>query len=159
MILYSDWICKSGSCGWLVLSLSGMPHQHRENMGLYSIQFRNNTPHLHGNCTYISSVTVFKRQNAYVQYIKGSHKEKCLQDIYLNVIHWIFNMDKQHHSKLINYFFYHSVQSLLSSRLLSRNVKLKIYKTIILPVVLNGCETLCLTLREEHWLRVFENRF
>jgi hypothetical protein len=34
---------------------------------------------------------------------------------------------------------YHSVQSLLSSRLLSRNVKVKIYKTIILPVVLYGC--------------------
>jgi hypothetical protein len=43
---------------------------------------------------------------------------------------------------------YHSVQSLLSSRLLSRNVKVKIYKTIILPVVLYGCETRSLTLRE-----------
>jgi hypothetical protein len=37
-------------------------------------------------------------------------------------------------------------------------VKIKIYKTIILPVVLYGCETLSLTLREEHGLRVFENR-
>jgi hypothetical protein len=37
---------------------------------------------------------------------------------------------------------YNSVQSLLSSRLLSRNVKVKIYKTIIVPVVLYGCETL-----------------
>jgi hypothetical protein len=36
---------------------------------------------------------------------------------------------------------YHSVQSLLFSRLLSRNVKVKIHKTIILPVVLYGCET------------------
>jgi hypothetical protein len=53
---------------------------------------------------------------------------------------------------------YHSVQSLLSSRLLSRNVKVKIYKTIILPVVLYGCETWSLTLKEEHRLRVFENR-
>jgi hypothetical protein len=53
---------------------------------------------------------------------------------------------------------YHSVQSLLSSRLLSRNVKVKIYKTIILPVVLHGCETWSLTLREENRLRVFENR-
>jgi hypothetical protein len=50
-----------------------------------------------------------------------------------------------------------SVQSILSSRLLSRNVKVKIYKTIILPVVLYGCETSSLTLREEHRLRVFEN--
>jgi hypothetical protein len=53
---------------------------------------------------------------------------------------------------------YHSVQSLLSSRLLSRNIKVKIYKTTILPVVLYGCETWSLTLREEHRLRVFENR-
>jgi hypothetical protein len=37
-------------------------------------------------------------------------------------------------------------------------VKIKIYKTIILPVVLYQCETLSLTLREEHRLRVFENR-
>jgi hypothetical protein len=46
----------------------------------------------------------------------------------------------------------------LSSRLLSRNVKVKIYKTIILPVVLYGCGTWSLTLREEHRVRVFENR-
>jgi hypothetical protein len=46
----------------------------------------------------------------------------------------------------------------LSSRLLSRNVKVKIYKTIILPVVLYGCETWSLTLREDHRVRVFENR-
>jgi hypothetical protein len=42
--------------------------------------------------------------------------------------------------------------------LLSRNVKVKIYKTIILPVVLYGCETWSLTLSEENRLRVFENR-
>jgi hypothetical protein len=46
----------------------------------------------------------------------------------------------------------------LSSRLLSRNEKVKIYKTIILPVVLYGCETWSLTLREEHRLRVIVNR-
>jgi hypothetical protein len=40
---------------------------------------------------------------------------------------------------------------------LSKNIKTKIQKTIILPVVLYGCETWSLTLREEHWLRVFEN--
>jgi hypothetical protein len=38
-----------------------------------------------------------------------------------------------------------------------KNVKVKIYKSVILPVVLYGCETLSLTLREEHRLRVFEN--
>jgi len=53
---------------------------------------------------------------------------------------------------------YHSVQNLLSSRLLSKNLKTKIFKTIILPVVLYGCETLSLTLREERKLRVFENK-
>jgi hypothetical protein len=53
---------------------------------------------------------------------------------------------------------YHSVQSLLSFRLLSRNAKVKIYKTIILPVVLYGCETWSLILREKHTLRVYENR-
>jgi hypothetical protein len=46
----------------------------------------------------------------------------------------------------------------LSSRLLSKNVKIRIYKTIILPVVLYGCETWSLTLKGEHRLRVFENR-
>jgi hypothetical protein len=53
---------------------------------------------------------------------------------------------------------YHSVQNLWSSRLLSKNIKVRIYKTIILPVVLYGCESWSLTLREEHRLRVFENR-
>ena len=54
---------------------------------------------------------------------------------------------------------YHSVQNLLSSRLLSKNLTIKIYtsRTIILPVVLYGCETWSLTLREERKLRVFEN--
>jgi hypothetical protein len=50
------------------------------------------------------------------------------------------------------------VQSLLSSRLLSKNVKVRIYKTISLHLVLYGCEIWSLTLREEHRLRVFENR-
>ena len=46
---------------------------------------------------------------------------------------------------------------LLSSRLLSKNLKIKIYRTIVFPVVLYGCETWSLTLREERKLRVFEN--
>jgi hypothetical protein len=53
---------------------------------------------------------------------------------------------------------YHSVQNLLSSRLLFKNLKIKIYKTIILPVVLYGCEIRSLTLWEERRLWVFENR-
>jgi hypothetical protein len=50
------------------------------------------------------------------------------------------------------------VQNLLSSSLLSRNVKIKIYRTIILSVVLYGCETWSLILREECRLSVFKNR-
>ena len=53
---------------------------------------------------------------------------------------------------------YYSVQNLLSSRLLSKKLKIKIYRTIILPFVLYGCETWSLTLREERRLRVFQNR-
>ena len=53
---------------------------------------------------------------------------------------------------------YHSVQNILFSSLLSKNVKIKIYRTIMLPIVLYGCETWSLTLREECRLRVFENR-
>jgi hypothetical protein len=52
---------------------------------------------------------------------------------------------------------YHSVHNLLPSRL-SKNVKIRIYKTTVLPVVLYGCETWSLTLREEYRLKVFENR-
>ena len=49
-------------------------------------------------------------------------------------------------------------QTLLSSRLLSINLKIKIYKTITLTIVLYGCETWSLALRKECRLRVFENR-
>jgi hypothetical protein len=48
---------------------------------------------------------------------------------------------------------YHSVH-----KLLSKNLKIRIYKPIVLPAVLYGCETWSLALREEHRLRVFENR-
>ena len=50
------------------------------------------------------------------------------------------------------------MQNLLSSSLLSKNLKIEIYRTIILPVVMYGCETWSLTLREERRLQVFENR-
>jgi len=52
---------------------------------------------------------------------------------------------------------YHSVQNILSSSFLSKNLKIEMYRTIILPVILYGCETWLLTLREERRLRVFEN--
>ena len=50
------------------------------------------------------------------------------------------------------------MKNLFTSSLLSKNLKIKIYRTIILPIVLYGCETWSLTLREERRLRVFENR-
>jgi hypothetical protein len=53
---------------------------------------------------------------------------------------------------------YYSVQNLLPSHLISKNLKIKIYKTVILPFVLYGYETWSLTLGEEHRLRVFENK-
>jgi len=53
---------------------------------------------------------------------------------------------------------YHSVQNILSFSLLSKNLKTKIYRTIILPVDLYGCENWSLTLREERRFRAFENR-
>jgi hypothetical protein len=52
----------------------------------------------------------------------------------------------------------HSVQNILSSSLLSKNLKIEIYRTIILPSVLYGCETLSLTLKEKRRLRVLETR-
>ena len=52
---------------------------------------------------------------------------------------------------------YHSVQNLLSSRSLSKNIKIKIYRIIMLSVVLYGCDTWSLTMREECRLRVFQN--
>ena len=50
------------------------------------------------------------------------------------------------------------MQNLLSSNLLSKNLKIKIYRTVILFVVLYGCETWSLTFREERRLKAFENR-
>jgi uncharacterized membrane protein len=53
---------------------------------------------------------------------------------------------------------YYSVQNLLSSHFISKNIKIKIYKNVILSLVVYGCETWSLSLTEEHRLRVFENR-
>ncbi|KAJ4427444.1 hypothetical protein ANN_25067 [Periplaneta americana] len=63
----------------------------------------------------------------------------------------------KHRISMVNACYY-SVETLLSSSLLSKNLKFRIYKTVILPVLLYGCETWTLTLREEHRLRVFENK-
>ena len=52
----------------------------------------------------------------------------------------------------------HTVQNLLSSSLIFKNIEIKIHRTVILPVVVYGCETWSLRLKEERRLRVFENR-
>jgi hypothetical protein len=53
---------------------------------------------------------------------------------------------------------YHSVQNILSSTVLSKNIRINICRIIILHVVLYGCKTWSLTWREGHRLRLFENR-
>ena len=53
---------------------------------------------------------------------------------------------------------YYSLDKILLSCLLSKKLKVNTYKTIILPVLLYGCETWSLILREEHRLRVFKNK-
>jgi hypothetical protein len=52
---------------------------------------------------------------------------------------------------------YYSVQNLLSSSVLSKNIEVKIQRTVILPVVLYGYENWSLTLRKEHRLRMFQS--
>jgi hypothetical protein len=56
------------------------------------------------------------------------------------------------------YVSYYSVQNLLSSSLLCKYIKIKVDRTIILLVVLYGCESWALTLREEGWLKLFRTR-
>lgn len=51
-----------------------------------------------------------------------------------------------------------SVQNILTSRFISRNIKLKIYKTMIVPVVAYGCEYWSLPVKKEHRLKESENR-
>jgi len=53
---------------------------------------------------------------------------------------------------------YSTVYNFMSSRFLCKSIKIKIYKTIILSVVLYGCDAWSLTLREEHRVRMLENR-
>jgi hypothetical protein len=103
------------------------------------------------------------------KYILPSHRQNARQNHDINIANRCFenmtqlrylgttvtnlNLIQEKIKRRLN-----SVQNLLSSRLLSKNIKIRIYKTIILPVVLYGCETWSLTLRKEHRLRVFENR-
>ena len=79
--------------------------------------------------------------------------------IYIYIYIYINSIPEEIKSRLkLGNSCYYSVQNLLSSSLLSKDLKIKIYRTIILPVFLYGCETWSLILREQRRLRVFENR-
>jgi hypothetical protein len=97
-------------------------------------------------------------QNSDIKIANGSF-ENVVQFKYLGMTITNQNLIQEKINRRLNLdnACYHSV-NLLPPRLLSKNVKIRIYKTKILPLVLYGCETWSLTLREEHWLRVIENR-
>jgi hypothetical protein len=70
------------------------------------------------------------------------------------------NLIQEDNKRRLNsgYACYHSVKNILSFSSAVKNVKIRMYKTILLPVVLYGCEVWSPTLNEEHRLRVFESR-
>ena len=76
-----------------------------------------------------------------------SNTEIAWDESVLNLLYW-YSCDA----------FYHSVLTSLSSSFLSKNMKITIYRTVALPFVSYGCETWPLTFREEHRLRLLENR-
>jgi hypothetical protein len=81
------------------------------------------------------------------------------QFIYLRITGTNQNLNQEEIKRRLNLgnSCYHSDQNLLSSRLLPKNVNIRIYKIITSPVVLYGCETWSPTLREKYRLRVSEN--
>jgi len=81
--------------------------------------------------------------------------EKMEEFKYLRAIMYSIQEEINSRLKSVN-ASYHWVQNILSSSMITKNLKMKIYRTIIL--LLCGCETWSLTLREECRLRVFENR-
>jgi hypothetical protein len=97
-------------------------------------------------------------EGACVLYLRGSSRsESCIEISELLANSHPIQEEIKSRLKSGNACYY-SVQNLLSSSFLSKNVKIKIYTIIISPVVLCGCETWSRTLREERRLRVFEDR-
>jgi hypothetical protein len=106
---------------------------------------------------------ISRRQNAGQNHnIKTANRsfENVAQFIYLGTTVTNTNLVKEEIKRGLNSGnpCYHLIQNLLFSSLLSENIKIRIYKTIILPVVLYGRENWSLTLREEYRLKIFENR-
>ena len=92
--------------------------------------------------------------------IESSSFEKVEKFKYLGVTITNMNGIREEITRKINMgnACYYSLEKIFLSHVLSKKLKVNTYKTIILPVVFYGCETLSLTLREEHRLRVFENK-
>ncbi|KAJ4444087.1 hypothetical protein ANN_05876 [Periplaneta americana] len=106
------------------------------------------------------SMTFVPRKKSILSRLRTSHNSEVEEFKYLGATVTNINDTREEIKPRINMgnACYYSVEKLLSSSLLSKNLKVRIYKTVILPVVLCGCETWTLTLREEQRLRVFENK-
>jgi hypothetical protein len=110
----------------------------------------------------LASQQIYILKRALLENASAASETFCNFSYFLSVFRFFFFVAGQEIPKEIKSRLnsssacYHSVQNLPSSRLLSEIVKIKTYKTIILPVVLYGCKTWSLTLRGEHRLRGFE---
>jgi hypothetical protein len=89
------------------------------------------------------------------EWFENVAKFRCLKTTLINQNDMLYEIKGRLYSENV---CYHSAQNLLSYLLTSKKLKIKTYKTSVLPVVLYGCETWSLTFREEHRLRVFEKR-
>jgi len=92
--------------------------------------------------------------------IGAGQKVQCMKAVIINNTLLLFHSKWRvfmNNSKVLIKLLNTKLENLMSSSLLSKNLKIKVYRTIILPVILYGCETWSLTLREERRLRVFEN--
>jgi hypothetical protein len=95
--------------------------------------------------------------------IKVANKsfENALQFKYLGITVTYENLIHEEIKRRLNSgnAYYHSDKNPVSSHLLSKSLKIRMYRTIILPMVLYGCENWSLTLRGKHKQRVFGNKF
>jgi hypothetical protein len=78
--------------------------------------------------------------------------------VYRSVRHWAKEWEYNDAEPQVGNACYHSVQNFLSSRLLSKKIKIRMYESTVFTVILYGCVTWSQTLGEEHRLRMFENR-
>ena len=86
-----------------------------------------------------------------------THALSIIENTWCNVLNQNYIQEEIKNRLKSGNFCYHSVQNILSFSLLFKNLKIQMYRTIILPV-LYGCETWSFTLRQESRLRMFQNR-